>query len=59
MMDSDIILPVGLIGIALLLIMGFGWLISRDQDQAQELAIACIEAGKQLIKDSCVAVPTP
>ena len=58
-MDVDDILPVGLIGIALVLIIGLGWLISRDQDQAQERAIACIEAGKQLVNGNCVAGPTP
>ena len=53
------ILAVGGILIVMTLVVGIGMLITRDQDDAQERAIACIEAGKQFVGGDCVAGPNP
>ena len=58
-MDAVDFFSGGLILAVLVFLVGIGWLISRDQDDAQQRAIACIEAGRQFVSGDCVAGPTP
>ena len=58
-MDGEGILAAGGILIVMTLVVGIGILITRDQDDAQERAIACIEAGRQFVGGDCVVGPTP
>jgi hypothetical protein len=58
-MDADTILPTTAMAIVLAQIAGPVWLIARDQDNTQQRAIACIEAGQQFVNGDCLAGPTP
>ncbi len=56
---NDNMILLGLMIVVLVFFVGAGWLIARDQSNAQLRAIACIEAGGQFVGGDCVAGPAP